>query len=166
MKKYGGEIEDYLDIHEWLDQTKAAHPDMRHRMILHNSMGPFIATSVFGETRMNSEAKLVDVRQVCEDHIIEDLGRIPALSDFLNLIPESDFPIDAPEIELIDPGSPLEEEDLGQSCWGCRHFNVCVIRRKFQTLEDKFEELDATLDILRCIGSNCSEYEEKRKGNN
>lgn len=87
VRKYGGKIEDYLDIHEWLDQTKAAHPDVRHRAILHNSMGCYIATDVFGRLIENSDGKTVDVRQVCEDHIIEDLGHIPTLSEFLDLIP-------------------------------------------------------------------------------
>lgn len=87
VARYGGTIEDYLDIHEWLDQTKGAHPDMRHRAILHNSMGPFIATSVFGRT-IEVEARPVDVRQICEDHIIEDLGRIPSVEAILSLIPE------------------------------------------------------------------------------
>jgi len=86
--RYGGLIEDYLDVHEFLDMTKAAHPDMRHRAILHHSMGPFIATQVFGRMLTNSNGRVVDVRQLCEDHIIEDLGRIPTVSDFLNLIPE------------------------------------------------------------------------------
>ena len=91
VKRYGGFPGDYLEIHEFLDMTKAAHPDMRHRAILHNSMGPFIAIRVFGRYFENTDGRLVDVRQVCEDHIIEDLGRIPTVSDFLNLIPESEM---------------------------------------------------------------------------
>lgn len=91
VHRYGGVIEDYLEVHEFLDMTKAAHPDMRHRAILHHSMGPFIAIQVFGRTLTNSNNKVVDVRQLCEDHIIEDLGRIPTVSDFLDLIPESEM---------------------------------------------------------------------------
>lgn len=91
VRRYKGKIEDYQDIHEWLDQTKAAHGDMRHRAILHNTMGPFIATDVFGRSIVNSDGQTCDVRQICEDHILEDLGRIPSLSDFLNLIPISEI---------------------------------------------------------------------------
>lgn len=91
VRRYGGEIKDYLDIHEFLDQTKAAHPDMRHRAILHNSMGPFIARDVFGHNFTNSEGRLVDVRQICEDHIIEDMGFLPTLSYFLDMIPEENM---------------------------------------------------------------------------
>jgi len=82
---------DYAPIHEFLDMTKAAHPDMRHRALLHNTMGPFIAVQVFGAYLTNSDGTTFDVRQVCEDHIIEDLGRLPTVSDFLNLIPESEI---------------------------------------------------------------------------
>lgn len=67
--------------------TKAAHPDMRHRAILHNTMGPFIAAQVFGTHFDNSDGRMVDVRQIVEDHIIEDLGRLPTVSEFLDLIP-------------------------------------------------------------------------------
>lgn len=88
IRRYGGNIGDYLEIHEFLDMTKAAHPDMRHRALLHNSMGPYIAVRVFGRVITNNDGYRVDVRQICEDHIIEDLGRIPTVSDFLELIPE------------------------------------------------------------------------------
>lgn len=71
--------------------TKAAHPDMRHRAILHHSMGPFIAVQVFGAYIDNMDGRTVDVRQICEDHIIEDLGRIPTVSDFLDLIPTAEM---------------------------------------------------------------------------
>jgi hypothetical protein len=89
VRRYGGVDTDYIEIHEFLDMTKAAHPDMRHRAILHNSMGPFIAVKAFGTTILNSEGKKIDVRQVCEDHIIEDMGFLPTVSYFLDMIPES-----------------------------------------------------------------------------
>lgn len=91
VKRYGGTFGDYVEIHEFLDMTKAAHPDVRHRAILHNSMGPYIACRVFGAYMENSDGRTFDVRQVCEDHIIEDLGRIPTVSDFLEMIPEDEM---------------------------------------------------------------------------
>jgi hypothetical protein len=30
-KKYGGEWQDYMEIHELMDSSKAAFPDNRHR---------------------------------------------------------------------------------------------------------------------------------------
>lgn len=76
-KKFGGVAEDYLAIHDFMDCTKMALPDVRHRMVLHNSVGCFIAEKVFGHTITNSENKTVHVRDVAEAHVIEDLGFIP-----------------------------------------------------------------------------------------
>jgi len=78
-KKFGGTPEDYLAIHDFMDCTKMALPDVRHRMVLHNSVGCFIAERVFGHTITNSDNKTVHVRDVAEAHIIEDLGFIPTL---------------------------------------------------------------------------------------
>lgn len=78
-KKFGGIAEDYIAIHDFMDCTKMALPDVRHRMMLHNSVGCFIAERVFGHTITNSENKTVHVRDVAEAHIIEDLGFIPTL---------------------------------------------------------------------------------------
>lgn len=84
--KHGGKWEDYIDIHEFFDQTKAQVPDMRHRAILHNSMGIFIARQVFGEVRINSAGREYSVRDIGEDHVLEDLGTIPTLVEVINCI--------------------------------------------------------------------------------
>lgn len=83
VKKYGGVIEDYLPIHDFMDSTKAAFPDIRHRAILHNAFGIFLAEKVFGTYFKNSQGKDVSVRDVAEDHVIEDLGFIPTMENYL-----------------------------------------------------------------------------------
>ena len=91
--KFGGRAEDYIAIHEWFDQTKAAHADMRHRAILHNAMGCYIAAQVFGDDFgciTTSDGKRVPVRDVAEQHVLDDLGCIPSLSDILNHLPHLD----------------------------------------------------------------------------
>lgn len=35
--KFSGEIDDYLPIHNWFDETKKHYPDMRHRALRHHS---------------------------------------------------------------------------------------------------------------------------------
>lgn len=82
--KYGGKPEDYIAIHDFIDCSKSAFPDMRHRAILHNSLGPYIAEQIFGHIIVNSDGKEVSVRDACEDHIIQDLGFIPAVSQWLD----------------------------------------------------------------------------------
>lgn len=91
VTKWGGVPEDYQEIHDFLDMSKAAHPDMRHRAILHNAMGPFIAERVFGVNIANSDGKLVSVRDIAEQHIIDDMGRIPTISDYLDGMPMYDW---------------------------------------------------------------------------
>jgi hypothetical protein len=86
VKKYGGMQEDYQDIHDWFDQTKAHVADLRHRLILHNSFGIFLCEQVFGTFIVNSDGKRVNVRDIGEDHVLEDLGTIPSLDKCVSSI--------------------------------------------------------------------------------
>lgn len=90
-KKYGGTPEDYLPIHDFLDSTKAAFPDIRHRAILHNSVGCFIVEKVFGTTIVNSDKMEVSSRDIAEDHIIQDCGFIPTLERWLTGLPVQEW---------------------------------------------------------------------------
>jgi hypothetical protein len=81
-KRYGGVPEDYLEIHDFMDSSKAHIPDVRHRAIFHSSFGCYIVEKVFGVVRINSAGKEYSVRDVAEDHIIEDLGYIPTVQDY------------------------------------------------------------------------------------
>lgn len=83
IKFFGGKQEDYIEIHNWFDQTKAWMPDMRHRAIRHHSEGIFECEKIFGESFKNSDGKIVYTRYVGEQHVIEDLGFIPKASDYL-----------------------------------------------------------------------------------
>lgn len=85
-KKFGGKPDDYLPIHNWFDESKAFRPDFRHRALRHHAEGIFIAEKLFGITIVNSEGKQVPVRYVGEQHVREDLGRIPTADDWLSQI--------------------------------------------------------------------------------
>lgn len=87
VKKYGGLEQDYQRIHDFFDQTKAHHADMRHRVILHNSWGIFLCEQFFGTTITNSDGKEISVRDIGEDHVMQDLGRIPSLDEMISLVP-------------------------------------------------------------------------------
>lgn len=82
-RKYGGKPEDYYAIHTFIDGSKAAVADARHRAALHNAFGCFVVEAVFGVTATNSEGKTYSPRDVAEDHIIEDLGFLPTLEHWL-----------------------------------------------------------------------------------
>jgi hypothetical protein len=82
-RKFGGKAEDYLPIHNWFDESKAFFPDFRHRALRHHSEGIFLAEKLFGVAIVNSDGKLIPVRYVAEQHVREDLGRIPTAQDWL-----------------------------------------------------------------------------------
>ena len=83
QKKYKGQVEDYLAIHNFIDSSKATLADVRHRALLHSAFGCFLVEQVFGVTFTNSDDKIVNVRDVAEDHILEDLGFIPSTDKWL-----------------------------------------------------------------------------------
>ena len=119
VRKYGGSSSDYQAIHDFLDMSKMAYADIRHRAILHNSLGPFLAERGVGvnhsraeelrkkycwsdseyqdilnlaadrtnTTVMNSDGVKVSVRDIAEDHIVQDMGEIPPLSKYLDGMP-------------------------------------------------------------------------------
>lgn len=82
--KWGGRPEDYLAIHDFLDSSKAFVPDMRHRMLLHSSFGIYLAERVFGHYVTNADGKQVQVRDVAEQHVIDDMGCIPTPVDYID----------------------------------------------------------------------------------
>jgi hypothetical protein len=89
VKKWGGCVEDYQPIHDWFDASKAHMADFRHRALRHHSEGIFESERVFGTTIINSDGRVVPVRYIGEQHVKEDLGKIPTLADWLmNIKPE------------------------------------------------------------------------------
>ncbi len=83
VRKWGGVIEDYLDIHEFIDSSKEHIADHRHRLLLHSTFGIYLAQKMFGIVRTNSSGKVYAVRDIAEDHVLEDLGTIPSVERWL-----------------------------------------------------------------------------------
>ncbi len=86
-RKYGGKPYDYLAIHQWFDESKAHMGDVRHRALRHHAEGIFLCEKIFGTTLTNSDGRKVPVRFIGEQHVVEDLGRIPSVSDWLSEMP-------------------------------------------------------------------------------
>lgn len=84
QRKHGGKIEDYLPLHNWFDETKQHFPDMRHRALRHHSEGIFWAEKEFGVFIINSDGKMVPTRILGEQHVMEDIGFIPTIKDYLS----------------------------------------------------------------------------------
>jgi len=84
VNKWGGVVEDYQPIHDWFDKSSICHGDVRHRALLHHTFGIHLCEQVFGINIKISTGKLVSVRDIAELHVLDDLGRIPSPTDYLN----------------------------------------------------------------------------------
>lgn len=86
VKKWGGTVEDYLPIHSWFDASKEILADFRHRALRHHAEGIFMAETIFGATITLSTGRVIPARWVGEQHVREDLGRIPSFADWARAI--------------------------------------------------------------------------------
>ena len=88
MKRFGGRIDDYLPLHDFLDSSKEHFADIRHRAVLHNTFGIYLAERVFGSTlTICGTNRHIPTRVIAERHVLEDLGQIPTLADWLRTMP-------------------------------------------------------------------------------
>lgn len=85
-KKFGGTVEDYIAIHNWMDASKEFMCDFRHRALRHHAQGVFECERVFGMTITNSAGKQVPTRYIAERHIVEDCGMVPSVADWFRAI--------------------------------------------------------------------------------
>lgn len=83
VKKWGGTVEDYIRIHDWFDESKKIIADFRHRSLRHHAEGIFMAETIFGSTITISTGRVVPVRWIGEQHVLEDLGFIPSFADWV-----------------------------------------------------------------------------------
>jgi hypothetical protein len=88
QRKWGGCPEDYLAIHNWFDETKCIIADQRHRALRHHAEGIFLCERIFGTYIVNSDGRKVQVRDIGEQHVLEDFGNrfIPSAQDYLQEI--------------------------------------------------------------------------------
>lgn len=96
QRRWGGEPEDYLPIHNLMDKSKGTIADSRHRALTHNAW--FISEVlelIFGVVLTNSAGRKVSVRDVGEQHVMEDYANrfIPSAQDFLEGIPMKEWMI-------------------------------------------------------------------------
>jgi hypothetical protein len=90
VKRWGGKVEDYLELHQFFDQSKALYPGPQHRAMLHHSAGIFLLERCFGSTVTLSGGKIIPTRWVGEQHVQEDLGgRIPTFQNWLQAIAQT-----------------------------------------------------------------------------
>jgi hypothetical protein len=89
-KKYGGCWQDYIELHSFLDSSKATCAHFKHRFLLHHAEGIEIAVRIFGETIVNSDGQIILTKSLLTDHLIEDVGKMVSIEDWANdLFPTS-----------------------------------------------------------------------------
>lgn len=89
-KQWGGDPKEYYHLHMWFDESKHHFADFRHRALRHHSQGIAEFVEKFGPTLELSTGRKIPVRWIGEQHVREDLGKIPALADWLrNVQPEA-----------------------------------------------------------------------------
>ena len=95
-KRWGGEAEDYYEVHRFIDSTKSLCSDARHR-ILHTLWGiNSVVVPIYGHSLLNSAGKSVDLKDLCErDHLLVDYQQrfIPTLADFVRAIDPARLPV-------------------------------------------------------------------------
>ena len=68
-----------------MDLTKSSCPDLRHRLVLHNSdLGPELAARAFPQ--------VADARSIALEHVRQDTGGSPTLSDWLDSCDDARLP--------------------------------------------------------------------------
>ena len=82
VKRFGGHEYDYIDIHQWFDESKDHYGDIRHRALRHHVQGIKECEELFGTYIYHSGGTKIITRSIAEQHIIEDLGFIPTIQDW------------------------------------------------------------------------------------
>lgn len=79
-------MEDYIALHAKMDCSKSYFPDNRHRVLTHTMFWiQEVMIPIYGHTMINSSGKIVSVKDICEQHILEDYRQkfIPTPQDFI-----------------------------------------------------------------------------------
>ena len=86
VKRWGGSVEDYIELHELLDSPKATMNNNTSRMLTHNIWFCYqIIPKIFGYNITNSDGKSVDTVDIAMLHVSEDFKHrfIPTAQDYL-----------------------------------------------------------------------------------
>lgn len=86
VKRYGGVVNDYINLHKKMDCSKTVVAANTHRCLTHHMFWIIeVMIPIFGYTITNSDGKEVCVKDICEEHILEDFGMkfIPTPQDYI-----------------------------------------------------------------------------------
>ena len=66
VKKWGGTVDDYIEVHSWYDQSKELIADFRHRALRHHAQGIWQSETILGPTLTLSTGRIIPTRWVGE----------------------------------------------------------------------------------------------------
>lgn len=90
-----------------MDGSKELTADFRHRALRHHAEGIFAAERHFGVTIVLATGRIVPVRLIAGQHVLEDLGRIPSFADWVRCIRPEPWMGRRSEIAgITDTGTP------------------------------------------------------------
>jgi hypothetical protein len=75
--------ENHFALHDWLDSSKVIFSDARHRSLFHHTTGVYLSKKIFKYIKGQDK--------ISEEHILEDIGFIPLISNWLS---EENWPKD------------------------------------------------------------------------
>lgn len=67
--------QDHFEVHDWLDSSKFAFADARHRSLFHNPAGVSITAKIFKDIK--------GIQEITTQHIKEDMGRVYKIKQWL-----------------------------------------------------------------------------------
>jgi hypothetical protein len=82
VRKFGGQVSDYIAIHSWFDATKAHTADFRHRSLRHHLEGIERLILLKGVVIQNSDGVPVQLRDIGVQHVSEDCEKIVSINDW------------------------------------------------------------------------------------
>lgn len=106
VAKWGGRPQDYIELHDWFDETKMFTGDWTHRALRHHSAGVQWAIEKFGHTIPNSKLQRIPTKLLAEQHIMEDCGFIPTPQYWLSPLTKH------PESWMLKVGKITKTETL------------------------------------------------------
>lgn len=86
VNAFGGTMEDFLPIHEWLDRSRGGTSSILHRFLSHHTQGIQDCVAHFGSTITISTGRKVPTSLIAEQHIVEDLGFCPTMDDYIQMM--------------------------------------------------------------------------------
>jgi hypothetical protein len=111
----GGEVSDYLPLHNWFDASKSSLAFFTHRAIHHHREGIAEAVHLFGAAVVNAEGCAISVETLALQHLAEDMSIIPSAADWLQCM---EFPVAG--IKLPSTTASAEELSIASG----RHFHA------------------------------------------